>query len=143
MKYYHLQTWHYSYWNKNILNWHGVKRVPIRSYSGPHFRGFSRIRSEYGEIWSISPYSVRIRENPEKMRTRITPNTESFYAVWIRTKVYFALLKSSLVWLRIWVWIWHWCFTRTCQNLNKMVQILARSCKTSMSHLNYYLCNLF
>ena len=29
----------------------------------------------------ISPYSVRMRENPGKMRTRITPNTDSFYAV--------------------------------------------------------------
>ena len=36
-------------------NCHCVKSVHIRSYSGPHF---SRIRSEYGEIRSISPYSV-------------------------------------------------------------------------------------
>ena len=26
--------------------------------------------------------SVRIRENARKMRTRITPNTDTFYAVW-------------------------------------------------------------
>ena len=30
---------------------------------------------------TISPYSVRMRENSRKMRTRITPNTDSFYAV--------------------------------------------------------------
>ena len=30
---------------------------------------------------SISPYSARMRENAGKMRTRITPNTDSFYAV--------------------------------------------------------------
>ena len=30
---------------------------------------------------SISPYSVRMRENAGKMRTRITPNTDTFYAV--------------------------------------------------------------
>ena len=42
------------------------RRVRIRSYSTPHF---SR---------SISPYSVRIRENSGKTRTRITPNTDSF-----------------------------------------------------------------
>ena len=28
---------------------HGVKRVHIRSYSGPHFPGFSRSRTEYGK----------------------------------------------------------------------------------------------
>ena len=45
------------------------------------FPGFSRIWTEYGEIRSISPYSVRMRENVGKMQTRITPNTDSFYAV--------------------------------------------------------------
>ena len=30
---------------------------------------------------SISPYSARMRENAGKMQTRITPNTDSFYAV--------------------------------------------------------------
>ena len=29
----------------------------------------------------ISPYSVRMWENAGKMRTRITPNTDTFYAV--------------------------------------------------------------
>ena len=55
-----------------------VKSVRIRSYSGPHF---SLIWTEYGEILPISPYSVQMRENPGKMRTRITPNTNTFYAV--------------------------------------------------------------
>ena len=41
---------------------------------------FSRIRTEYGEILRISPYPVRMRENAGKMRTRITPNTDTFYA---------------------------------------------------------------
>ena len=50
-----------------------------------------RKKSPYSELlWSvflpdfprsISPYLVRKRENPRKMRTRITPNTDSFYAV--------------------------------------------------------------
>ena len=34
-----------------------------------------------GEILRISPYSVQMRENVGKMRTRITPNTNTFYAV--------------------------------------------------------------
>ena len=42
---------------------------------------FSRIRTEYGEILRISPYSVIMRENAGKMRTRITLNTDTFYAV--------------------------------------------------------------
>ena len=45
------------------------------------FPAFSRIRTEYGEILRISPYSVRMQENAGKMRTRITPNTDSFYTV--------------------------------------------------------------
>ena len=43
---------------KNVVVVHCVKRVRIRSYSGPQF---SRIQTEYGEILPISPYSVRMR----------------------------------------------------------------------------------
>ena len=42
------------------------------------FPAFSGIRTEYGEIRSISPYSVRIWENAGKMPTKITPNTGTF-----------------------------------------------------------------
>ena len=45
------------------------------------FPSFSRIRTEYGEILRISLDSVRMWENAGKMRTRITPNTGTFYAV--------------------------------------------------------------
>ena len=45
------------------------------------FPAFSRIRTEYGEILRISPYSVRMRENAGKVRTTVTPNMEIFYAV--------------------------------------------------------------
>ena len=45
------------------------------------FPSFSRIRTEYGEILRISLDSVRMWENAGKMRTRITPNTDTFYAV--------------------------------------------------------------
>ena len=47
------------------------------------FPAFSRIWTECGEIPSISPYSVGILENAGKMRTRITPNTDTFYTVGI------------------------------------------------------------
>ena len=72
-------------------NIHCIKSVHIQSYSGPYFPAFSRIRTKYGEIRSTSPYGVLIRsislysvptrENAGKMRTRITPNMDSFYAV--------------------------------------------------------------
>ena len=60
---------------------HCVKSVRIRSYSGSHFSRIFRIQTEYGEILLISPCSVRMRENAGKMRTRITPNMDIFYAV--------------------------------------------------------------
>ena len=49
------------------------------------FPSFSCIRTEHGEV-SISPYSVRMRENAGRMRTRITPNTDSFYVVKVYSK---------------------------------------------------------
>ena len=39
---------------------HGVKNVQIRSF---FWSVFYHIRTEYREILSISPYSVRMREN--------------------------------------------------------------------------------
>ena len=46
---------------------------------------FSRIRTEYGEIRSISPHSVRLRENTDQKKlhkvTRKTPYLDTFHAV--------------------------------------------------------------
>ena len=60
---------------------HRVKSVRIQSYSGPHFSRIFGIHTKCGEIRSNSPYSVRMRENAEKVLTRKTPNTDTFYAV--------------------------------------------------------------
>ena len=49
------------------------------------FPAFSCIWTEYGKILRISPYSVRMWENAGKMRTRTTPNTDSFYVVNVTT----------------------------------------------------------
>ena len=46
-------------------------------YSELFWSAFFRIGTEYGE----TPYSVPMRENAGKMRTRITPNTDTFYAL--------------------------------------------------------------
>ena len=42
------------------------------------FPPFPRIWTKYGEIRNISLYSILMRKNAGKMRTRITPNTDSF-----------------------------------------------------------------
>ena len=60
---------------KNQIS-HCVKRIRIRSYSGRHFfRIFPHLD------WIRRDTPVRMRENLGKMQTRITPNTDSFYAV--------------------------------------------------------------
>ena len=58
---------------------HCVKSVCIRSHSGPHFSTFSLIWTEYEEIDWIHIYSKCGKCG--KMRTRITPNTDTFYVV--------------------------------------------------------------
>ena len=45
-----------------------MKSVQIRGFL---WSVFSRIRTEYGEIKSISPYSVRIRENTDQKKLRM------------------------------------------------------------------------
>ena len=51
-----------------------VKNVRIRSYSGPHFPAFELNTEIYG-------VSLRIQSECGKMLTRITQNTDTFYAV--------------------------------------------------------------
>ena len=49
-------------------NLHCVKSVKIRSF---FWSVFSSIQTEYGEIRSISPYSVRMRENTDQKKLHI------------------------------------------------------------------------
>ena len=51
-----------------------MKSVRIRSYSGPYFSAFGLNTERYG-------VSLRIQFECGKMRTRITPNTDTFYGV--------------------------------------------------------------
>ena len=53
---------------------HCVKSVRIRSYSGPHFPAFGLNTERYG-------VSLRTQSECGKMRTRITPKTDTFHAV--------------------------------------------------------------
>ena len=53
---------------------HYAKSVRIRSYSGSYFPAFGPNRERYGiSLWIQSEYG--------KMRTRITPNTDTLHAV--------------------------------------------------------------
>ena len=107
------------------------------------FPAFSRIRTEYGEILCIFPYSVRMRENEGKMQTRISPNTDTIYAVttpqklnwssttvlkcyynWTRTHDHLVCKQTlnHLVWLNGWVFL---CELSSC------------GFESSYSHLNF------
>ena len=66
---------------------HCVKRVRIQSYSCPHFPAFRLNTERYG-------VSLRIQSKCGKIRTRITPNTDTFYAV---------MCNRVKEWLNIWV----------------------------------------
>ena len=53
---------------------HCVESVRIRSYSGPYFPAFGLNTERYCA-------SLRIQSECGKIQTRITPNTDTFYAV--------------------------------------------------------------
>ena len=69
-----------------------------------HLQDSLRKKCSYSELflYVFSLYSVRMRKNAGKMRTRITPNTDTFYAVifsqiWkIRTKIFGCLFNISI-----------------------------------------------
>ena len=61
-------------WRFSFLHHHCVKSVHIRSYSGPLFHAFRLNAKRYG-------VSLRIQSECRKIQTKITPNTDTFYAV--------------------------------------------------------------
>ena len=58
------------------LYFHCVKSVRIRSYSGPHFPAFKLNMERHG-------VSLHIWSECGKIRTRITPNTDTSHAVFV------------------------------------------------------------
>ena len=83
----------------SLLQWYILrKKYPYSelfwSSLFPHFPHLDWIRS-------ISPYSVRMRENEGKMRIRVTLNTDSFYAVLF----YIAISLNRIFPLRWWFMI--------------------------------------
>ena len=90
--------------NELAMEWVSLAWIALHQkclYLELFWSAFSRIRNEYGEILSISPYSVRMGENVGKMRTRISPNTDTFHAVHSCTDVlrksYFHGAKIHLI----------------------------------------------
>ena len=60
----------------NTERYHDVKRVRIRSYLVRIFPGFSRIRTEYGDILSVFSRSIRtlrIQSECGKIREKCRP----------------------------------------------------------------------
>ena len=67
---------------------HCCKSVPVRSWSGQYFPAFGLNTDRYG-------VSLRIQSKWEKIRTRITLNTDTFYAVTISTNFFSVRTFSS------------------------------------------------
>ena len=86
------------------------------------FPAFSCIRTEYGELLGISPYSVPMQENAGKMGTRITPNTDTFYALWISSIRNLPPLICRYCLSSEWLW-----------NLDVMMKSCPSASKTSIS----------
>ena len=62
--------------SKSCISTHCLKSVRIRGYSGPHFPAFG-VNTEGYDV------SLRIESECGKVITRITPNTDTFYAMYI------------------------------------------------------------
>ena len=73
---------------ESLLKNHCVKSVRIRSISSPYFPGFEQNTERYGVI-------PRIHSECEKIRTRKTPNTDTFHAVKTMVKSIFTILPKS------------------------------------------------
>ena len=91
-----------------MAGYHCVESVRIRSYSGPHFPAFGMNTERNG-------VSLRIQSECGKMMTRITPNTDTFHAVYnyefwhykaipIYTSSVSLVKVSSYFWNRAKVW---------------------------------------
>ena len=75
--FFHEHTWFTGQLGKEetiSLTPHCVKSVHIRSYYGPHFPAFGLNTERYS-------VSLRIESKCGKIRTRITPNIDTFYTV--------------------------------------------------------------
>ena len=88
------RNWTFQFRKVRYFTWkpelHCVKSVCVRSYSGPHFPPFGLKTERYG-------VSLRIQSECGKMRTRITPNTETFYAILVSNILWMIVAWSSVL----------------------------------------------
>ena len=73
-----------------LINFHCVKSVQIRWF---FWFVFSRIRTEYGKILRISPYSVRMRENTNQKNSVFGHISHSVCSYKTCTLIEFSMLK--------------------------------------------------
>ena len=71
---------------------HFVKRVQIQSF---FWSVFSRIRTEYGEILRISPYSVRMWENKDQKKLRIW----TVFTQWTLCQLFSSYFLNLALWV--------------------------------------------
>ena len=64
-----------------MIIFHCAKSVGIQNYSGPHFSAFGKRNTERYSVSLQYTISLSIQSKCGKIRTRITPNTSTFYAV--------------------------------------------------------------
>ena len=74
VKIYISQMYHETFWKIFPKGSHYVKNFRIQSFSGPHFPVFG-LNTEIYEV------NLRIQYSRGKIRTRKTPNTDTFYTV--------------------------------------------------------------
>ena len=71
-------------------NFHCVKSVRVRSYPGPHFLHSNWIRKDTEYLFVFS-------RNAGKVQTRITPNTDTFHAVFKTSlKIHFCYIWGKV-----------------------------------------------
>ena len=108
--------------------WESWLRVLLRRkcpYSELFWSVFSRIRTEYGELRSISPYSVPMQENTDQN------NSEYGYflcSVWYKWK-FTIIINNSKIWIHYWNTLWY-LFKLTPMFLWYRNQSIDTSCKS-------------
>ena len=92
----------FSFWKYYHRVIHCVKSVRIRSHSGLHFPTFGLNKERYS-------VSIRIQSECRKIQTKITPNTDTFYAVILLSKTLDMsrnTLRTSKPWSSDWYVSW-------------------------------------
>ena len=74
---------------------------------------FSRILTEYGELWIISPYSVRIRENTNQNNSEygyflcsvnFSRNKDYVHIIISRNSVHYISFASKFIWCHLYIY---------------------------------------